>query len=67
MASIAFDRSNAKWAKPKPLYKQKEQIHRTKSCAFALFLLDDIFAVRMRYNLVSLGYDIPRCARCDMI
>ena len=24
-ASIAFDRSNALWAKPKPLYKQKEQ------------------------------------------
>ena len=24
-ASIAFVRTNAKWAKPKPLYKQKEQ------------------------------------------
>ena len=34
---------------------------------FSLFLLGDIFAVRMRYNLVSLGCDIPRYARCDMI
>ena len=38
-ASIAFDRINALWAKPKPLYKQKEQTHRIKSCMSALFLL----------------------------
>ncbi len=39
-ASIAFDRSNAKRAKPNPLYKQKEQTHQEKkSCMFALFLL----------------------------
>ena len=24
-ASIAFDRSNAKWAKPNPLYKKKRE------------------------------------------
>ena len=38
-ASIAFDRTNALWAKPQPLYKQKEQAHRIKSCMSALFLL----------------------------
>ena len=34
---------------------------------FSLFLLGDIFAVRMRYNLVSLGCDMPRYSRCDII
>ena len=38
-ASIAFNRTNAEWAKPKPIYKQKEQTHRIKSCMSALFLL----------------------------
>ena len=33
----------------------------------ALFLLGDIFAMRIRYNLVMLGCDISRYARCDMI
>ncbi len=39
-ASIAFDRSNVKRAKPKPIYKQKEQTHQDKkSCMFALCLV----------------------------
>ena len=45
-ASIAFDRSNALGAKPKPLYKQKEQTRKTKkSCMSALFFVSEVFAV----------------------
>ena len=37
---------------------QAERANTSRVCSF--FLLDDIFAQRMRYNLVSLGCDIPR-------
>ncbi len=58
-ASIAFDRSNAKWTKPKPLYKQKRGLDGNIRQVLS-FLLGDIFAMRMRYNRTSFGCDIPR-------
>ena len=62
-ASIAFDGSNANMGKK--LHSNFAQTHITnrkskharckKPYVPALFLLGDIFAVRMRYNLVMLG------------
>ena len=40
--SNAFDRSNAEWAKPKPLYKQKESksTRRKSLYSYSLFSVD---------------------------
>ena len=38
-ASIAVDLSNAKWAKPNPIYKQKEITKRFIAGMLSLFLL----------------------------
>ena len=36
-ASIAFVQTNEEWAKPKPLYKQKERTNRFVAETFSLF------------------------------
>ena len=36
-ASIVFVRTNEEWAKPKPLYKQKERTNRFVAETFSLF------------------------------
>ena len=72
-ASIVFDQSNANMGKK--LHSNFAQTHITTerenksviSEMSSLFLLGDIFAMRMRYNLASLGCDMPRYARRDMI
>ena len=44
-ASIAFAQTNAVWAEPKPLYKQKEQTRKTKNLVCLLFFsVSDVFA-----------------------
>ena len=63
-ASIAFVRTNAVWAKPKPIYKQKERTNRLK-CRKVLS-----FSVCVRFRvmrLASLTVMSLRGKRYDMI
>ena len=47
-ASIAFVQTNAVWANPKPLYKQKEQTRKTKNLVCLLFFLLVMFLLTQK-------------------
>ena len=64
--SIAFVVSNTLWAKPNPLYKQKERTNRFNPKCSLFFLLGDMFASKRDILALLVRY-IVASLQCDMI
>ena len=65
-ASIAFVRTNTVWAKPKPLYKKRDNKSVSSRNVISFFLLGDMFASKRDILALLVRY-IVASLQCDMI